>query len=101
MTGSVLSVLSAEALRAIIAEELDRRLAPVVAALTIHDRPAAIPDAGAMLSRIEVARLLGVNARTLRRLVLAGELPAPVRIGKRTVRWRRGDVEEWLGRAAG
>ena len=43
----------------------------------------------------EVARLLNISKRTLWRLLSAGKLPAPVRLGN-AVRWRR---EGWLRRS--
>lgn len=43
----------------------------------------------------EVARRLAVSAQTVRRLVAAGQFPAPIRVG-RSVRWRLADVEAWI-----
>ena len=45
-----------------------------------------------------VARLLGVGPRTVWRLRDAGDLPAPVRIG-RLIRWRREALLRWLDEA--
>lgn len=45
----------------------------------------------ALLSTKELAALLQCHPRTLRRMELAGELPAPVRKG-RLKRWRRNDL---------
>lgn len=42
-----------------------------------------------------LAQRLGVSPRTVRRLDLAGRLPAPVRIG-RAVRWREEEIDRWL-----
>ena len=44
----------------------------------------------------DVARLLAVSPRTVIRLRAAGRLPEPVRLG-RSVRWRRDDLEDWIG----
>ena len=41
-----------------------------------------------MAAPIDLARALGTTTRTLRRLVVRGELPAPQRFG-RLVRWPR------------
>ena len=43
-----------------------------------------------------VAAKLGVSARLVRRLADRGAMPAPVRIS-RLVRWRRADVNAWVG----
>jgi len=48
----------------------------------------------------EVAELLGVNVRTIGRLSLRGEIPAPIRLGERVVRWRPSDLREHLERKA-
>jgi excisionase family DNA binding protein len=56
------------------------------------DAPDLVPIA---LTVDQVGRLLGVSARTVWRLVAAGELAQPVAIGS-SARWRRGDVEAYL-----
>jgi prophage regulatory protein len=43
----------------------------------------------------EVARMLDVSERTLWRLVSAGKVPTPVRIGRST-RWRLAEVRQWI-----
>jgi len=43
----------------------------------------------------DVAEMLQVAVRTVRRLRSTGKLPQPVTIG-RSVRWRREDLEEWI-----
>jgi excisionase family DNA binding protein len=43
----------------------------------------------------EVATMLGVSERTLWRLLSAGKLPEPVRIGRNT-RWRAAEVRDWI-----
>ena len=53
-------------------------------------------DASPMLINAEeVARLMDVSERTLWRLLSAGKVPPPVRIGRST-RWRLADVREWI-----
>ena len=42
-----------------------------------------------------VAELLGISPRTVWRLLSAGKLPKPVRLG-RSVRWRKRLVEDWV-----
>lgn len=54
----------------------------------------------AVVSVREVADLLGVNARTVWRMAQRGEIPAPIRLGERVVRWRLSDLREHLDRKA-
>ena len=49
-----------------------------------------------VLSRRQVAAVLGVSAATLGRMVRRGELPAPIRLSRGRVGWRRATVEQWL-----
>ena len=48
-----------------------------------------------VVSAKELAKLLAVSLRHIRRLNSSGRLPAPVRIGG-SVRWRLSEIEEWL-----
>lgn len=54
----------------------------------------------AVVSVREVAELLGVNPRTVWRMAQTGEIPAPIRLGERIVRWRLSDLREHLDRKA-
>lgn len=54
----------------------------------------------AVVSVREVAELLGVNPRTVWRMAQSGEIPAPIRLGERIVRWRLSDLREHLDRKA-
>ena len=52
-----------------------------------------------MIDVKEVARILSVCARTVRRLASRGILPQPIRFG-RNVRWHLEEIEGWIaGRA--
>jgi predicted DNA-binding transcriptional regulator AlpA len=44
----------------------------------------------------DVAAIFKISKRTLDRKVAMREVPAPVRIGKSTVRWRRKDIIAYL-----
>lgn len=44
----------------------------------------------------EFALMLAVSKRTLSRLRAQKALPAPVRIGRKTIRWRLRDVEDYI-----
>ena len=58
--------------------------------------PAPSSEALALLTLDEVAALLRVSVSTIRRRVDAGELPAPVRVG-RALRWPRVRLLAFLG----
>jgi len=62
----------------------------VVAALERNNAPKA-----AWIDAREVASLVGVHTRTLRRLRAAPGFPKPVTTG-RLLRWRRDEVERFL-----
>ncbi len=53
---------------------------------------AALDD---LLSTRELCGVLHLNPRTLRRMELLGELPTPIRTGRRKT-WRRETIEAWL-----
>lgn len=44
----------------------------------------------------EVAKLLKLSERTVRRHSDAGKMPAPVRVGWRLKRWRRSEIEAYI-----
>lgn len=54
----------------------------------------------ALVSVREVAELLGVNARTVWRMAQTGDIPAPIRLSGRVVRWRLSDLREHFDRKA-
>ena len=58
----------------------------------------ALPVPTALMTRDEVAGLLRVHARDLRRLVLEGAFPPGFKVGRR-LRWRRETVEAWIREA--
>jgi len=49
-----------------------------------------------LLTADEVAALLGVDPQTVRRRAARGEMPKPIRLGRRSVRWRRETIERWI-----
>ena len=51
---------------------------------------------GELLTRPQVEELTGLSCSSLYRLMAAAEFPRPVRIAKRAVRWRLGDLERYL-----
>lgn len=44
----------------------------------------------------EVAGILETSRRSVRRFWYAGTIPAPIRVGRRGVRWRAADIEAYL-----
>lgn len=52
-----------------------------------------------LLSVAEVARMLTISTREVWRRADSGELPRPVRLGRRTRRWPREEIEEVIERA--
>lgn len=54
-----------------------------------------------LLCAKEVARMLSVDVRTLYRLERAGKVPAAMRFGRKLIRWRCADLEDFLYAHAG
>jgi excisionase family DNA binding protein len=48
-----------------------------------------------LITAKELARMLQVSTRTVWRLLKAGEIPKPIRIGG-MVRWRLDTVHDWI-----
>ena len=49
-----------------------------------------------LLKREDVQEILRIGRTKLYRLLQDGDLPPPIRIGPRAMRWRAEEVEEWL-----
>lgn len=49
-----------------------------------------------LITKVEVAKMLGVNPWTVWELSRTGRFPKPVRIGTKSVRWRLSDVRQWI-----
>jgi excisionase family DNA binding protein len=47
----------------------------------------------------EVSGLLKFHPRTVWKMAQTGELPRPVKIGNKAVRWRRSDLQKFLAEA--
>ena len=50
----------------------------------------------AILRRREVERITGLSRWTIYRLIDRGEFPAPTRLGRRMLIWKRADVQAWV-----
>jgi predicted DNA-binding transcriptional regulator AlpA len=57
------------------------------------------PDAQLLTAR-EVAALLRIHPRSVWRATSAGDIPKPIRIGPKVVRWRLSDLQAFIGGAA-
>ena len=56
----------------------------------------AVLESDTMLLRIRVVmQLTGLGRSTIYRLMADQQFPSPVRLSKRVVAWRRGDLERW------
>jgi len=62
---------------------------------TAPHRDALLADVTLLTVR-QVAELLGVHVRSVWRLSLTGELPAPIRLSGRVIRWRLADLRDHL-----
>ena len=49
-----------------------------------------------LLTATQVADRLACSLRTVWRMVRRGELVAPVRLNRKLVRWKAGDLDRWL-----
>ena len=54
-----------------------------------------------LLTVKEVAGLLKIHVRSVWRMAATGQIPEPIRLGPKTVRWRAVDLEAHLTRLAG
>lgn len=69
-----------------------------------RSKRAALMNNPLLMTYEQAAAEIGVHAKTLYRMVVKGEFPEPARIGHRTVRFKRAEVEayvEMLGRKQG
>lgn len=57
---------------------------------------ADVPDGSMLLSAEDLAGELRVSVRSIRRMDATGELPAPIRLSSRAVRWRRAELRAWI-----
>ena len=44
----------------------------------------------------ELAEQMNVSTQTIRRWWKSGHMPAPRRFGRRVIRWRRSEIEQWI-----
>lgn len=56
-----------------------------------------VPSVEPLISSGELSKILGLSPRGIRELVRVKKFPEPVRLGSRSIRWRRSDVLRRLG----
>lgn len=95
-----LVLVSADALAQLVHAAAARAVKEAFAewAAACDERPTIDPED--LIGPGEVAKLLGVTERTLRRLERAGRVPAALRINPKIVRWRRGEIAAVLSSAS-
>ena len=49
-----------------------------------------------LLTVKEVGELIGLDRVTIYRLRQQGRFPRPIQLGKRTIRWRTSEIQEWI-----
>lgn len=49
-----------------------------------------------LVNKKELTRVLGRCYSSLRRDILRGEFPAPIKIGPRDIAWRYAEIEQWI-----
>lgn len=64
--------------------------------MTQAERIAELRQSDPFMSVREVAAYLTLATSTIHRMTREGNLPAPTRIGKKTIRWRRSEIDKWL-----
>jgi predicted DNA-binding transcriptional regulator AlpA len=69
------------------------RDATASAALSVE---AGRPASALLLTARQAAAMCGVSLATWHRMVSAGRCPAPLRLSRGCVRWRAGELAEWV-----
>ena len=50
-----------------------------------------------LMTRAEVERRVGMGRSAIYRAMRDGDFPAPLRVGRSSVRWSLRELEEWIG----
>ena len=53
-------------------------------------------EEGGLIDTVTLARLLGIDRRSFRRLVVVGKAPAGRYFSKTMVRWRADEIRDWM-----
>ena len=55
-----------------------------------------VVDNEVYLTKTEVLQTIKVSRESLRKLILAGEFPQPIRFGAKSHRWSRSEIADWM-----
>ena len=55
----------------------------------------AVLERARLMKMDEVCDFIGIGETTVKKMVKAGELPSPVRLSSKCVRWRAGELADW------
>jgi predicted DNA-binding transcriptional regulator AlpA len=77
--------------------ELLERIAAGVERLNASAEAERVAAASPLLKAEQVADLLQIDGRTLRRFEVAGDVPRAITIGG-VKRWRRAEIDRWLAK---
>lgn len=53
-------------------------------------------EEGGLIDTVTLARLIGIDRRSFRRLVVAGKAPAGRYFSKTMIRWRADEIRDWI-----
>lgn len=51
-----------------------------------------------LLHLSDVERTIRLKKSKIYNMIASGEFPRPVRLGKRSVRWRESDIQHWISK---
>ena len=60
----------------------------------------AVLERARLLKMDEVCDFIGLGETTVKKMVKTGQLPAPIKLSPKCVRWRAGDLTDWAGALA-
>lgn len=96
------TALVRDAMRPMLIDALEHLEARLLARVTevVQGLPAPVAAPRPVLTLAQVADLLLVSARSVQRLVEAGDFPAPIQLGSNRPRWLRSEIDAWLEKGA-
>ncbi len=86
------AVLDEESLARIVSAAV----APLVAEIAELRRELRAPRAAPTVTLAQLAAMLDIDERSVRRFVNAGLIPAPMKLSERVMFWPRETIEKWL-----
>lgn len=102
---AIVTVLDAERIAEIVEsivgprfDDIERGISDLCRAMSTAAKEMGKGDDLEMLDARDLRRLLGINAREIRRMVSSHDFPRPLRLGARRLRWKRSDIDAWIER---